>query len=111
LPQSRVSPETDRKKSKSNIVKKGENPSSTQPSYGGHTNHFDLLAHLSVDKEVGNYIGDLCDQPSTSHQAAIATSKRDAASAGITSSLNKALSTSYSNGGSRQRMSDDAEHR
>jgi len=30
----RVSPETDRKKWKSNIGKQGENPSSTQPSYG-----------------------------------------------------------------------------
>ncbi|EDW44603.1 GM19292 [Drosophila sechellia] len=45
-----------------------------------------------VNKEVGNDIGDLCDQPSTSHQAAIAAAKRDAASASITSSLNNAQS-------------------
>jgi len=56
---SRVSPETDRKKYKSSIGKQGENPSSTEPRYGGNSNRFGLLAHLTVDKQVGNDIGDL----------------------------------------------------
>ncbi|EDX15285.1 GD17721 [Drosophila simulans] len=49
-------------------------------------------ARLLTDKQVGNEIGDLYDQPSTSHQAAIAAAKRDAASAGTTSSVKKAQS-------------------
>jgi len=87
---SRVSPETERKKSKSSIGKQGETPSSTEPRYGGNSNRFGLLAHLTDDKQVGNDIGDLYYQPS--HQAAIAAAKRDAASAGTTSSLNRAQS-------------------
>ncbi|EDW49766.1 GM12992 [Drosophila sechellia] len=43
-----------------------------------------------TDKQVGNDIGDQYDHPSTSHEAAIAAAKRDAASVGKTSSLNKA---------------------
>lgn len=89
---SRASPETDNKKSKSNIGKQGKNSSSTQPSYGDNSNRFSLLPQLSVDKEVGNDIGDLYDKLSTSHQAAIAADKRDATSAGITSSPIKAQS-------------------
>jgi len=49
-------------KKKSNIGKQCENPSSTQPSHGGNSNRFCLIAHLSVDKEVGNDINDLCGQ-------------------------------------------------
>nr|Q9NBX5.1 RecName: Full=Nucleic-acid-binding protein from transposon X-element [Drosophila melanogaster]AAF81410.1 unknown [Drosophila melanogaster] len=89
---SRASPETERKKPKSTIGKQGENPSATEPRYGGNSNRFGLLAHLTADKQVGNEIGDLYDQPSTSHQAAIAAAKRDAASAGTTSSAKRAQS-------------------
>jgi len=57
----RASPETDRKKFKSNIGQQGENPSATEPRYGGNSNRFGLLAHLLADKQVGNDIGDLYD--------------------------------------------------